>query len=98
MLKLYANYVLQSSSKETKITKPAVVDIPSVPEPVVAKKNLFEAGDAWNQSTSKTTPTKVTTNDHTSTYTCYYFLGMSQFPGSSVLFMYFCILPPSVFK
>ncbi|XP_062847117.1 non-muscle caldesmon isoform X2 [Trichomycterus rosablanca] len=53
-------HAIESSSKEPKTTKPAVVDIPSVPEPVVAKKNLFEAGEAWNQNASKGTPTKDT--------------------------------------
>ncbi|XP_017340999.1 non-muscle caldesmon isoform X1 [Ictalurus punctatus] len=53
-------HAIESSSKEPKTPKSAVVDMPSVPEPVVAKKNLFEAGEAWNQGTSKGTPSKDT--------------------------------------
>ncbi|KAK3526579.1 hypothetical protein QTP70_030718 [Hemibagrus guttatus] len=53
-------HAVEISSKELKTAKPAVVDIPSVPEPVVAKKNLFEAGEAWNQGSSKGTPSKDT--------------------------------------
>ncbi|TSK45841.1 Caldesmon [Bagarius yarrelli] len=53
-------HAVESSSKEPKTPKSALVDMPCVPEPVVAKKNLFEAGDAWNQSTSKGMPSKDT--------------------------------------
>ncbi|MCI4381708.1 hypothetical protein PGIGA_G00255040 [Pangasianodon gigas] len=53
-------HAVESSSKEAKPPKSAVLDMPSVPEPVVAKKNLFEAGEAWSQGTSKGTPSKDT--------------------------------------
>ncbi|XP_027029180.2 non-muscle caldesmon isoform X4 [Tachysurus fulvidraco] len=53
-------HAVESSSKEPKTAKSAVVDMPSVPEPVVAKKNLFEAGEAWNHGSSKGTPSKDT--------------------------------------
>ncbi|ROL55402.1 Caldesmon [Anabarilius grahami] len=48
------------SSKEAKMTKPAVVDIPCVSAPVASKKNLFEAGEAWSQTSLKGTPSKDT--------------------------------------
>ncbi|KAI4894578.1 hypothetical protein NFI96_018806 [Prochilodus magdalenae] len=51
-------HAVEISSMEPKTTKPAVVDMPSVPEPVAAKKNLFEVGEAWNQNTPKGTPSK----------------------------------------
>ncbi|KAF7702220.1 hypothetical protein HF521_001503 [Silurus meridionalis] len=53
-------HAVESSAKEPKGPKSAVADMPSVPEPVVAKKNLFEAGEAWNQGTHKGTPSKDT--------------------------------------
>ncbi|KAK2834361.1 hypothetical protein Q7C36_015062 [Tachysurus vachellii] len=53
-------HAVETSSKEPKTAKSAVVDMPSVPEPVVAKKNLFEAGEAWNHGSSKGTPSKDT--------------------------------------
>ncbi|XP_030645697.1 non-muscle caldesmon [Chanos chanos] len=53
-------HAIESSSKEVKATKSAVVDMPSVPEPVATKKSLFEAGEAWNQNTTKGTPSKDT--------------------------------------
>ncbi|XP_066523419.1 non-muscle caldesmon isoform X2 [Hoplias malabaricus] len=53
-------HAVEVSSKEPKTIKPVTVDMPSVPEPVAAKKNLFEAGEAWNQGTAKGTPSKET--------------------------------------
>ncbi|KAL7858352.1 hypothetical protein AOLI_G00184540 [Acnodon oligacanthus] len=53
-------HAVEISSKEPKMTRPAVVDMPSVPEPVAAKKNLFEVGEAWNQNTAKGSPSKDT--------------------------------------
>ncbi|XP_058263928.1 non-muscle caldesmon isoform X2 [Hemibagrus wyckioides] len=53
-------HAVEISSKEPKTAKPAAVDMPSVPEPVVTKKNLFEAGEAWNQGSPKGTPSKDT--------------------------------------
>ncbi|XP_061078503.1 non-muscle caldesmon [Conger conger] len=44
--------------EEAKQSKQGVVDIPCPPEPVAAKKSLFEAGEAWNQNSPKTTPSK----------------------------------------
>ncbi|XP_014025398.2 non-muscle caldesmon isoform X1 [Salmo salar] len=45
-------------SQEVKATKQGLTDIPMSPEPVSSKKNLFEAGEAWNQSPAKGTPPK----------------------------------------
>lgn len=56
-----ASFCLQISSKEAKASKQALMEIASPPEPVASKKNLFEAGDAWNQNATKTTPSKVCT-------------------------------------
>ncbi|XP_060771028.1 non-muscle caldesmon isoform X2 [Neoarius graeffei] len=53
-------HAVESSSKDPKTPKSTVVDMPSVPEPVVAKKNLFEAGEAWNQGMAKGTSSKDT--------------------------------------
>ncbi|KAG9281113.1 non-muscle caldesmon-like isoform X2 [Astyanax mexicanus] len=53
-------HAVEISAKEPKTVKAAAVDMPSVPEPVTAKKNLFEAGEAWNQTTFKGTPSKDT--------------------------------------
>lgn len=52
-------HVFQFSSKEIKMNKAASVDMPCVSAPVASKKNLFEAGEAWNQTNLKGTPTKV---------------------------------------
>ncbi|XP_012690136.1 non-muscle caldesmon isoform X2 [Clupea harengus] len=52
------NQAIEISSKEAKAAKQALMEIPSSPEPVASKKSLFEAGDAWNQSATKTTPSK----------------------------------------
>lgn len=46
------------TSQEAKGIKQAVVDIPTSPEAVASKKNLFEAGEAWSQSPTKGTPCK----------------------------------------
>ncbi|XP_067236361.1 non-muscle caldesmon isoform X1 [Chanodichthys erythropterus] len=51
---------IEISSKEAKMTKPAVVDIPCVSAPVASKKNLFEAGEAWSPTSLKGTPSKDT--------------------------------------
>ncbi|KAL0968123.1 hypothetical protein UPYG_G00262690 [Umbra pygmaea] len=47
-------------SQEAKAAKQGLVDIPMSPEAVSSKKNLFEAGEAWNQSPTKGTPSKDT--------------------------------------
>ncbi|KAJ8417082.1 hypothetical protein AAFF_G00283090 [Aldrovandia affinis] len=44
--------------EEAKVSKQALVDIPSPPEPVASKKNLFEAGEAWNQNSVRTPTSK----------------------------------------
>ncbi|XP_024911844.1 non-muscle caldesmon isoform X2 [Cynoglossus semilaevis] len=41
------------NSQETRAVKAAVTDLPSSPEVVASKKNLFEAGEAWIQSPTK---------------------------------------------
>lgn len=46
------------TSQEAKGIKQAVVDIPTSPEAVASKKNLFEAGEVWSQSPTKGTPCK----------------------------------------
>ncbi|XP_030621809.1 lymphocyte specific protein 1 b isoform X2 [Chanos chanos] len=51
---------IEVSSKETKPAKPVLLDMSSPPEPVAAKKSLFEAGDAWSQGTGKTASSKDT--------------------------------------
>ncbi|KAI7811734.1 non-muscle caldesmon [Triplophysa rosa] len=51
---------IEISSKEIKMNKAASVDMSCVSAPVASKKNLFEAGEAWNQTTLKGTPTKDT--------------------------------------
>ncbi|XP_024234575.1 non-muscle caldesmon isoform X3 [Oncorhynchus tshawytscha] len=45
-------------SQEAKAAKQGLMDIPMSPEAVSSKKHLFEAGEAWNQSPSKGTPSK----------------------------------------
>ncbi|XP_029613978.1 non-muscle caldesmon isoform X1 [Salmo trutta] len=45
-------------SQEAKAVKQGLIDIPMSPEAVSSKKHLFEAGEAWNQSPSKGTPSK----------------------------------------
>ncbi|XP_062405019.1 lymphocyte specific protein 1 b isoform X2 [Sardina pilchardus] len=52
------NQAIEISSKEAKAAKQALMEIPSSPEPVASKKSLFEAGDAWKQNATKTTPSK----------------------------------------
>ncbi|XP_026870969.2 non-muscle caldesmon isoform X1 [Electrophorus electricus] len=53
-------HAVESSSKEPKATKSGTADVPSVPELVSAKKNLFEAGEAWTLNAARCTPTKET--------------------------------------
>ncbi|XP_041693013.1 caldesmon, smooth muscle-like [Coregonus clupeaformis] len=45
-------------SQEAKAVKQGLMDIPMSPEAVSSKKHLFEAGEAWNQSPTKGTPSK----------------------------------------
>ncbi|XP_016325291.1 non-muscle caldesmon isoform X2 [Sinocyclocheilus anshuiensis] len=53
-------HAVEISSKEAKMTKAAVVDLPNVSAPVASKKSLFEVGEAWSQSSPKGTPLKDT--------------------------------------
>ncbi|XP_040891038.1 lymphocyte-specific protein 1-like isoform X2 [Toxotes jaculatrix] len=43
-------HALEVSSMEGKAGGPALTDLTSPTEPVASKKNLFEAGEAWNQN------------------------------------------------
>lgn len=52
------NQAIEISSKEAKAAKQALVEIPSIPEPVASKKSLFEGGEAWNQSCGRTGQSK----------------------------------------
>ncbi|KAK2880582.1 non-muscle caldesmon isoform X2 [Channa argus] len=57
-LEQYAHAV--ENSQEVWAAKASLTDLPSSPEPVASKKNLFEAGEAWNQSPTKATISKDT--------------------------------------
>ncbi|KAI2662540.1 Caldesmon [Labeo rohita] len=48
----------QESCKEGNAAK--VMDVPTPPEPVSARKTLFEAGEAWNQNSTKAVSSKDT--------------------------------------
>ncbi|XP_042266918.1 non-muscle caldesmon isoform X2 [Thunnus maccoyii] len=50
-LEQYAHAV--ENSIETRAVKVSLTDLPSAPEVVASKKNLFEAGEAWSQSPTK---------------------------------------------
>ncbi|XP_069383279.1 lymphocyte-specific protein 1-like [Paralichthys olivaceus] len=52
-LELYTQ-ALELSSKEGRLGAQLLADLTSPTEPVAAKKNLFEAGDTWNQNISVT--------------------------------------------
>ncbi|XP_060893064.1 non-muscle caldesmon [Labrus mixtus] len=54
----YAHAV--ENSQELRAVKASLSDLPSSPEVVASKKNLFEAGDTWNPSPSKGAPCKDT--------------------------------------
>ncbi|KAE8296688.1 Lymphocyte-specific protein 1 52 kDa phosphoprotein [Larimichthys crocea] len=47
----YAHAV--ENSQEVRTVKASLADLPSSPEVVASKKNLFEAGEAWSQSPTK---------------------------------------------
>ncbi|KAM7424635.1 hypothetical protein PAMA_000813 [Pampus argenteus] len=51
-------HALEVSSKEGRSGVQAPTDLTNPTEPVASKKNLFEAGDAWNQNTISVTPSK----------------------------------------
>ncbi|XP_048828155.1 non-muscle caldesmon isoform X2 [Brienomyrus brachyistius] len=52
------SHAIETSSKDSKASKQALMDIPSPPEPIACKKSLFEAGEAWNQNPNKCAPLK----------------------------------------
>nr|XP_020495864.1 lymphocyte-specific protein 1-like isoform X1 [Labrus bergylta] len=51
-------HALEVSSKEGRPSVQVLTDLTSPAEPVSSKKNLFEAGEAWNQSSVSVTPSK----------------------------------------
>ncbi|XP_042263966.1 non-muscle caldesmon-like isoform X2 [Thunnus maccoyii] len=51
-------HALELSSKEGRSGVQVLTDLMSPTEPVASKKNLFEAGDAWNQNAISVTPSK----------------------------------------
>ncbi|XP_033476531.2 uncharacterized protein LOC117253260 isoform X1 [Epinephelus lanceolatus] len=51
-------HALEVSSKECRSGSQALTDLTSPSEPVSSKKNLFEAGEAWNQTAISVTPSK----------------------------------------
>ncbi|XP_059401773.1 non-muscle caldesmon isoform X2 [Carassius carassius] len=53
-------HAVEISSKEAKMTKSALVDMPNVSAPVASKKSLFEVGEASSQNSPKGTPLKDT--------------------------------------
>ncbi|XP_037652168.1 lymphocyte-specific protein 1-like isoform X2 [Sebastes umbrosus] len=56
-LELYT-HAIEVSSKEGRSGSQVLTDLTSPTEPVSSKKNLFEAGDAWNQNAISVTPSK----------------------------------------
>ncbi|XP_042616385.1 lymphocyte-specific protein 1-like isoform X3 [Cyprinus carpio] len=52
------NHAIEESCKEGNVVK--VMDVPTPPEPVSARKTLFEAGEAWNQNSTKAVSSKDT--------------------------------------
>ncbi|NP_001410762.1 lymphocyte specific protein 1 b isoform 2 [Danio rerio] len=52
------NHAIEECSKEGNVVK--VMDVPTPPEPVSARKNLFEGGEAWNQNSAKAMSSKDT--------------------------------------
>ncbi|XP_028257945.1 lymphocyte-specific protein 1-like [Parambassis ranga] len=51
-------HALEVSSKDGRSGCQPLTDLTSPTQPVASKKNLFEAGEAWNQSAASVTPTK----------------------------------------
>ncbi|CAK6976967.1 non-muscle caldesmon-like [Scomber scombrus] len=51
-------HALELSTKEGKSGVQPLTDLMNPTEPVASKKNLFEAGDAWNQNAVSVTPSK----------------------------------------
>ncbi|XP_074480418.1 uncharacterized protein LOC141761087 [Sebastes fasciatus] len=56
-LELYT-HAIEVSSKEGRTGSQVLTDLTSPTEPVSSKKNLFEAGDAWNQNAISVIPSK----------------------------------------
>ncbi|KAM6980539.1 lymphocyte-specific protein 1-like [Aplochiton taeniatus] len=54
-------HAIETSSKDVNAAKQVLMDLPSPTEPVAAKKNLFEAGDAWSQISNKAPLSKYLT-------------------------------------
>ncbi|XP_043099142.1 lymphocyte-specific protein 1 isoform X2 [Puntigrus tetrazona] len=52
------NHAIEESCKEGNLVK--VMDVLTPPEPVSARKTLFEAGEAWNQNSAKAVCSKDT--------------------------------------
>ncbi|XP_016299424.1 lymphocyte-specific protein 1-like isoform X2 [Sinocyclocheilus anshuiensis] len=52
------NHAIEESCKEGSVVK--VMDVPTPPEPVLARKTLFEEGEAWNQNSAKAVSSKDT--------------------------------------
>lgn len=48
---------VQECYKEGNVVK--LMDVPTPPEPVSARKTLFEAGEAWNQNAARAVSSKV---------------------------------------
>ncbi|XP_069581727.1 lymphocyte-specific protein 1-like isoform X1 [Brachyistius frenatus] len=51
-------HALEVSSKEGRSGCQVLTDLTSPTEPVASKKNLFEAGEAWNQNATSVAPSK----------------------------------------
>ncbi|XP_019112688.1 lymphocyte-specific protein 1-like isoform X1 [Larimichthys crocea] len=51
-------HALEVSSKEGRSSNQVLTDLMNPTEPVSSKKNLFEAGEAWNQNIVSMTPSK----------------------------------------
>ncbi|KAL7833862.1 hypothetical protein AOLI_G00288220 [Acnodon oligacanthus] len=47
------NHAIEASSQEVRDAKAGLFDFPSSPEPVSARKNMFEVGDTGNQNSAK---------------------------------------------
>ncbi|KAI4881048.1 hypothetical protein NFI96_030018 [Prochilodus magdalenae] len=54
------NHAIEVSSQDARDAKAGLMDFPSSPEPVSAKKHLFEGGDAWSQNPGKAAGCKDT--------------------------------------
>ncbi|XP_067295170.1 lymphocyte specific protein 1 b isoform X2 [Pseudorasbora parva] len=52
------NHAIEECYKEGNVVK--LMDVPTPPEPVSARKTLFEAGEAWNQNSTRAVSAKDT--------------------------------------